>query len=207
MPIIKSAKKAARQAVKRTEHNEQIKKDHDECQQMHFDVAKKLEDSLSQNSDYQNTVFQQKLQIEKLQTEKTFIQQQVDIGQILASLWIYQGLIGLIVVGLCCRFAYVYVQLSGLWGILLSCAVVSAGVFWHNPLFIFSGFVLLSILGRLCWSPFLSMLPQLLALGHGRRLRWCRQVIVQPLAVLFVGATVILVSFFEQAVFLLVMTF
>ena len=27
MPIIKSAKKAARQAVKRTEHNEQIKKD------------------------------------------------------------------------------------------------------------------------------------------------------------------------------------
>ena len=27
MPIIKSAKKAARQAIKRTEHNEQIKKD------------------------------------------------------------------------------------------------------------------------------------------------------------------------------------
>ena len=137
----------------------------------------------------------------------TLVQQQSDVGYILGTLWMYQGIIGIIVVLLCCHFTYTYIQLSGLWGILLGYAVISAGVLWNNALYIYVGIVVAGILGHLCWSYFLSMLPQLLALGNGRRLRWRRQVIVEPLAVLFVGSSIIIISFFEQAILLLLMAF
>lgn len=138
---------------------------------------------------------------------RTLLQQNADVGQVLGNIWMVKGMIGLGIVLLCCRFTYTHVQLLGIWGILLAFSVMSAGVFWNNPWYIYGSAIILGIGGRLFWMPFLSMLPQLLALGHGRRLRWQRQVVIEPLAVLFAGSSIIIVPYFEQAILLLVIDF
>ncbi len=137
----------------------------------------------------------------------TLVIERADFGQVIAHLWLWRGVIGLLLVALCFRVAYTYIQITSLWGILMGLLVIFMGTLGQKPLWVYVGIVMTSILGHFCWQTYLSTLPQLLSLGQGRRLRWQRQVIVQPLAVLFSGSLIITVPMFYQPFILLLMTF
>lgn len=136
----------------------------------------------------------------------SFIKNQSDVGQVLSGIWFFQGLIGLGLIVLCYRLAFVYLQIFGLWGILLSFSGVVLGVLLDKAVMLYMSMTSLGILGYLCWPYFLSMLPQLLSLGHGRRLRWRRQVVIEPLAVVLAGSVILTFSLKTQAMILWSMT-
>ena len=134
------------------------------------------------------------------------VHNQSDIGLVLSGIWFFQGLIGLGLLVFCYRFAFIYLQILGLWGILLSFAGVVLGMLLSNSILLYLGMTFLGVLGYLCWPYFLRMLPQLLSLGQGRRLRWRRQVVVQPLAIVFIGAIILTLPVKMQAFVLWTMT-
>lgn len=134
------------------------------------------------------------------------VKNQSDVGQVLSGIWFFQGLIGVGLLILSYRFAFVYLQILGLWGVLLSFASVALGALLNNPILLYIGMTSVGLLGYLCWPYFLKMLPQLLSLGYGRRLRWRRQVVFQPLAIILSGAVILTLPFTFLAILLWSMT-
>ena len=76
---------------------------------------------------------------------------------------------------------------------------LAEGAFLELPWLLYLGVILSWICGYFYWNPYLSLLPRPLTLGDGIRLRKLRQMLMEPLAVILVGAFILTLPSFLLA--------
>ncbi len=110
----------------------------------------------------------------------------VNMRSLLTRIWFYRGIFGLIGLFLLYRFNYIYNMVLGVLVMAVLLALSGLGSFG-----VLIGTVGVWVLATLYWGPFLRTLPRLLTLGQGVRLRWYRDVVVVPLAWIFMGSVIL----------------
>ena len=119
------------------------------------------------------------------------LKQQDGIFSILSCLWMNCGGIGFIILSILAYTRFLY---TTLWGLCTLCGgffLLAEGAFLNVSWLIYSGFVIVWLCGFLYWKPYLSLLPRPLTLGMGIRLRKLRQMLMEPLGFVLVGAFIL----------------
>ena len=109
----------------------------------------------------------------------------------LSKLWMYCGGIGFLVLAILSHTRFLYTTLWGLYTLTLGFFFLAEGAFLELPWLLYTGVILSWICGYFYWSPYLSLLPRPLTLGEGIRLRKLRQMLLEPLGFILVGAFVL----------------
>ncbi|MGN0919725.1 MAG: HEAT repeat domain-containing protein [Alphaproteobacteria bacterium] len=110
---------------------------------------------------------------------------------VLSKIWMYCGGLGFLVLALLSHTRFLYTTRWGISVLSLGFFFLAEGAFLGVPKLLYIGFVTAWIFGFLYWVPYLSLLPRPLTLGEGIRLRKLRQMLIEPLAFVLVGAFVL----------------
>ena len=110
---------------------------------------------------------------------------------ILSKLWMMCGGFGFLALALLAHTRFLYTTLWGLSVLALGFFFWAEGAFLDLPWLLYLGVVLSWVCGYFYWSPYLSLLPRPLTLGGGVRLRKLRQMLMEPLGFILVGAFVL----------------
>lgn len=117
----------------------------------------------------------------------------------LARLWMFCGGIGFFALAVLSQTRFLYTTLWGLFTLGLSFFFLAEGAFLELPWMLYMGFVSAWICGYFYWAPYLSLLPRPLTLGEGIRLRKLRQMLMEPLGFVLVGALILTIPKFLLA--------
>ncbi len=112
-------------------------------------------------------------------------------GKTLATMWLIKGMLGFILVCLLRHTSYTYHTVIGVLTTGV-CFILLGGfsVMQYTGAF-YTFFVLMTTLIQIYWPAFLQLLPRLLSLGNGVRIRWYRDVLYGPLGWVLAGATLL----------------
>ena len=114
-----------------------------------------------------------------------------NVFDVLSKLWTYCGGLGFAALALLSHTRFLYTTRWGLSVLCLGFFFLAEGSFLGLPWLLYTGYVTAWICGFLYWSPYLSLLPRPLTLGEGVRLRKLRQMLIEPLGFVLVGAFVL----------------
>ncbi|MBR6231754.1 MAG: hypothetical protein IKQ99_01485 [Alphaproteobacteria bacterium] len=119
------------------------------------------------------------------------LKQQGNVFSILSYLWMNCGGIGFVILSILAYTRFLYTTLWGLCALCGGFFLLAEGAFLNVSWLLYSGFVVVWLCGFLYWKPYLSLLPRPLTLGIGIRLRKLRQMLMEPLGFVLVGALIL----------------
>lgn len=124
---------------------------------------------------------------------------------VFAKIWLAKGIITLGLLFFILKFSYIYTMLVSV--LLTSVFFYLMGIFYIKDYFVglCCVFTLYQTVAYLFWGRFLQMLPRLLILGEGVRIRWRRDVVWVPLAWVLAGAVIL--NFSKVSISILLMAF
>lgn len=99
----------------------------------------------------------------------------------LGFLWGWFGSAGLLMMVMLYRLRYLHMIFGGTMFLAVSFIIAGIGTLMNSIFMIYTGVVLFLLTSYFYWSAFLIMLPQPLAVGRSKRIKWQRMVLMEPL--------------------------
>ena len=114
-----------------------------------------------------------------------------NVFNVLSKIWMFCGAFGFLALALLSQTRFLYTTVWGLMSLGLGFFFLAEGSFLGLSWLLYFGVVLSWICGYFYWIPYLSLLPRPLTFGQGIRLRKLRQMLMEPLGFVLVGAFVL----------------